>query len=280
MFGMEVVGGEEGGGGAVEGVVEGEVGDAVAGVAGEEDQGGVLLVLECADVQEVEEVLLARLAGGFERQGRAEIFQGGVKGVVDDGWAGVGLPEGGAFGHGGGEGPVPVLGGVEEEGGGVVELVGGEGNAEGATGEGSGVVADVGAEGDAEGGVEFDEGGGEVLGVVEEFGVGSLGVEEVKGEEVEVGGEEDVLELGGGGFLGDEVWGWGAVEDGVFEVLEVDGDAGGGEGHLWSVGVLGVACVGVWVYLWIYEEGSGVSPSLPLLIPTAHPLPFPALALA
>ena len=70
VLGMEVAGGEEGGGGAV------------AGVAGEEDQGGVLLVLERADVQEVQEVLLTRLAGGFECQGWAEVLQGGVKGVV------------------------------------------------------------------------------------------------------------------------------------------------------------------------------------------------------
>ena len=27
-----------------------------------------------------------------------------------------------------------------------------------------------------------------------------------------------------------------------------------GKGHRWSVGVLGVTCVGMWVYLWIYDE--------------------------
>ncbi|KQR07181.1 hypothetical protein ASF71_21090 [Deinococcus sp. Leaf326] len=245
VLGVDVSSGKEGVGGAVEGVVEGEVGDAVAGVAGEEDQGGVLLVLERAGAQEVQEVLLTRLAGGLEGEGWAEALEGGMKGVVDDGWPGVCLPEGRAFGHGGGEGPVPVLGGVEQEGSGVVELDGGEGNAEGAIGEGASVGADGGAEGDAEGGVEFNEGGGEVLSVVEEFGVGGFRVEEVEGEEVEVGGEEDVLALGGRGFLGDEVLGWGVVEDDVFEVLEVGGDVGERDGHVWSVRVLGVACMGI-----------------------------------
>ena len=48
-----------------------------------------------------------------------------------------------------------------------------------------------------------------------------------------------------------------------------------GEGHIWSVGVLGVACVEVWVYLWIYEKGSGMCvPLLSLISLPASPPRF------
>lgn len=62
VFGMEVSGGDEGEGHAIEGVMDGDVGDAVAGVVGEEEEGGVLLVFKRAVVEKVEEFLFAVLA--------------------------------------------------------------------------------------------------------------------------------------------------------------------------------------------------------------------------
>ena len=58
-----------------------------------------------------------------------------------------------------------------------------------------------------------------VLGTVEEFWIGGFRTEEVEGKEVKVGGEEDVLALGGGCLLSNEVLGWGVMEDDVFEML-------------------------------------------------------------
>lgn len=144
-------------------------------------------------------------------------------------WTGVGLPEGGAFGEGGRERVVVFVGVIEDEGGGVLEFSGGESDAGGATGDGLGVLGEFFADGDAEGGMAFCEGGGEVLGVVEKWGEGGVGFEEVEGEDVEVGGDEGVLALGVGGLLGDDVLRGVVVEEDVFEGVEVVGE---GEG-LW-----------------------------------------------
>ena len=97
-----------------------------------------------------------------------------------------------------------------------------------------------------------------VLGMVEAFGIGGFRTEKVEGKEVKVRGEEDVLALGGGCFLNNEVLGWGVMEDDVFEMLDVCGDVGEGEGHVWSVRVLEVVWVEIQVYLWIYERVSDV----------------------
>lgn len=59
-------------------------------------------------------------------------------------------------------------------------------------------------------------------------------------EVFEVGGEG--VDVAGPAFFG-----------GVGVGGEGEEVGGLGEGYVWSVGVLGVAWVGVWAYFWIYE---------------------------